>query len=56
MNTLPFGAAASVLHFNRVSNLLWAIGCKLGIVWSSYYDDFPLLCHQWTGAVDAGSG
>ena len=46
MNTLPFGAAASVLHFNRVSNLLWAIGCKLGIVWSSYYDDFPLLCHH----------
>ena len=44
MNTLPFGASASVLHFNRVSNLLWAIGCKLGLIWSSYYDDFPLLC------------
>ena len=44
MNTLPFGASASVLHFNRVSNLLWALGCKLGIIWSSYYDDFPLLC------------
>ena len=46
MNTLPFGASASVLHFNRVSNLLWAIGCKLGIVWSSYYIDFPLLCPE----------
>eukprot|EP00435_Cladocopium_sp_Y103_P051984 s3318_g16.t1 len=44
MHTLPFGASASVLHFNRVSNLLWAAGCKLGLVWASYFDDYPLLC------------
>eukprot|EP00435_Cladocopium_sp_Y103_P038982 s2786_g10.t1 len=44
MRTLPFGAAASVLHFNRISKLLWALGCKLGLIWASYYDDYPLLC------------
>ena len=44
MNTLPFGAVASVLHFNRVSNLIWALGCHLGLVWGSYFDDFPLIC------------
>eukprot|EP00435_Cladocopium_sp_Y103_P014126 s1913_g3.t1 len=44
MHTLPFGASASVLHFNRISNLLWAIGCHLGLIWSSYYDDYPMLC------------
>ena len=44
MLTLPFGSSASVLHFNRVSWLLWALGCKLGILWSCYYDDYPLLC------------
>eukprot|EP00435_Cladocopium_sp_Y103_P010598 s3784_g2.t1 len=44
MRTLPFGAAASVLHFNRISRLLWALGCKLGLIWASYYDDYPLLC------------
>ena len=44
MRTLPFGSSASVLHFNRVSYLLWALGCKLGLVWSCYYDDYPILC------------
>eukprot|EP00435_Cladocopium_sp_Y103_P031944 s3086_g8.t1 len=44
MHTLPFGASASVLHFNRVGNLLWAAGCKLGLVWASYFDDYPVLC------------
>eukprot|EP00435_Cladocopium_sp_Y103_P036742 s2741_g9.t1 len=44
MRTLPFGAAASVLHFNRISKLLWALGCKLGLIWASYYDDYPMLC------------
>eukprot|EP00435_Cladocopium_sp_Y103_P047490 s255_g14.t1 len=44
MHTLPFGASASVLHFNRVSSLIWAAGCKLGLVWASYFDDYPLLC------------
>ena len=40
---LPFGATASVLHFCRVSALLWAIGCHLGLVWGNYIDDFPTL-------------
>eukprot|EP00435_Cladocopium_sp_Y103_P073695 s366_g44.t1 len=44
MRTLPFGAAASVLRFNRISKLLWALGCKLGLIWASYYDDYPMLC------------
>eukprot|EP00435_Cladocopium_sp_Y103_P025318 s3302_g6.t1 len=44
LRTLPFGAAASVLHFNRISKLLWALGCKLGLIWASYYDDYPMLC------------
>lgn len=44
MNTLPFGAVASVLHFNRVSTLLWACGCHLGVMWSSYFGDYPILC------------
>lgn len=46
MCTLPFGAAASVLHFNRVSVLLWALGCHLNLVWSSYYDDYPIICPE----------
>ena len=44
MCTLPFGASASVLHFNRVSVLLWALGCHLNLIWASYYDDYPILC------------
>lgn len=43
MNTLPFGASASVLHFNRISYLLWACGCYLGVLWASYFDDFPIV-------------
>lgn len=44
MNTLLFGAVASVLHFHRVSNLIWALECHLGLVLGSYFDDFPLIC------------
>ena len=44
MHTLPFGSSASVLHFNRISWLLWALGCRLGLLWSCYYDDYPILC------------
>ena len=44
--TLPFGASASVLHFNRISTLLWALGCHLNIIWSSYFDDYPVLCPE----------
>jgi hypothetical protein len=43
--TLPFGATASVLHFNRFSRLLWAIGSKkLRIPWVNFYDDYPTVC------------
>lgn len=46
MRTLPFGAKAAVYHFNRVARLLWAIGCDLHLIWSNYFDDYPLLSHQ----------
>ena len=42
---LPFGASASVHNFLRVSAFLQASGCALGILWSSYFDDFPMLSH-----------
>ena len=41
--TLPFGACASVDCFLRVSALLHAIGCELALLWTNYFDDFPLL-------------
>jgi hypothetical protein len=46
MNALPSGASASVLHFDRVSALLWALGCQLNLVWAPYYDDYPITCPQ----------
>ena len=55
MCTLPFGASASVLHFNRVSTLLWAVGCYLNIVWSSYFDDYPVLCPEGREKSTLGS-
>ena len=42
---LPIGASASVHNFLRVSAFLQAAGCALGILWSSYFDDFPMLSH-----------
>ncbi|CAK9116007.1 unnamed protein product [Durusdinium trenchii] len=44
--TLPFGAAGSVRNFLRVSAFLHAAGCQLGILWSNYFDDFPIVTHQ----------
>ena len=41
--TLPFGASASVMHFNRVSLLLQRILQELKIVASCYYDDYPVV-------------
>ena len=41
--TLPFGSVASVLHFNRISRLLHALGLQLDVAWSNYYDDFPVV-------------
>ena len=40
---LPFGATASVVHFNRISRLLQAVGFKCGLLWSSYFDDYPMI-------------
>ena len=40
---LPFGASASVLHFNRVSRLLWRLGLELLLFWSNYFDDYPVM-------------
>ncbi len=42
--TLPFGAASAVLNFNRVSRLLWRIGCvEFAFIWTCFYDDYPTL-------------
>ena len=40
---LPFGATASVVHFNRISRLIHRIGLELLLPWGCYFDDFPLL-------------
>ena len=46
--TLPFGASAAVLHFNRFARLLWSIGIKkLHLPWLNFYDDFPTLISSW---------
>ncbi|CAL1157038.1 unnamed protein product [Cladocopium goreaui] len=45
MKVLPFGAAASVHHFLRVSTFLQAVGRYMGLLWSAFFDDFVLLSH-----------
>ena len=40
---LPFGSTASVLHFNRLSRLLWRLGLELGLCWGNFYDDYPIM-------------
>ena len=40
---LPFGSAASVLHFNRLSRLFWRLGLEVGFVWANFYDDYPVM-------------
>jgi hypothetical protein len=43
-HTLPFGACSSVICFNRVSRLLWMLGCRImGFLWTNFFDDFPIL-------------
>ena len=46
MRSLPFGALASVYHFLRVSLLLHAIGCSLGVCWSAYFHNYPMASHS----------
>eukprot|EP00971_Amphidinium_carterae_P131602 2606289-Amphidinium_carterae.1 len=42
--TLPFGASASVLHFNRAAKSLHYLGAAGGtLMWSPYFDDFTLV-------------
>ena len=40
---LPFGAAATVLAFNRVARLVWRILKKAGILCTNYFDDYLVL-------------
>ena len=42
-NVLPFGATASVVHFNRVSRLIHSIGLHAGLLWGNYFDDFLMV-------------
>ena len=50
--TLPFGAASAVLSFNRVSRLLYYLGCKeLFLIWSSFFDDYSTLAPKSVGVV-----
>ena len=51
---LPFGSAASVLHFNRLSRLFWRLGLEVGLLWANFYDDYPAILE--TSTVQALSG
>ena len=49
METLPFGATASVSAFLRVSQAIKILGITCGnLVWSSFYDDFVCVCREGT--------
>ena len=41
--TLPFGAVASVLHFNRFARFLKAVFLECGVVACNYFDDYPIV-------------
>lgn len=41
--TLPFGAVASVLHFNRFARFLRAVFLECGVVACNYFDDYPIV-------------
>ncbi|CAE7211512.1 SLC24A2 [Symbiodinium sp. CCMP2592] len=42
-NTLPFGASASVMQFNRVALFLQRVLWDLRVAVTCYYDDFPTM-------------
>ena len=45
--SLPFGSTSSVYCFNRASRSLWWLASRaLGVLWSNYFDDFPMLEHE----------
>ena len=49
METLPFGATASVSAFLRISQAIKVIGITCGnLIWSSFYDDFVCVCRAGT--------
>ena len=51
--TLPFGAEASVLQFNRLALLLQRILWDLHVLCGSYYDDFPTVTQAFlAGGTD----
>ena len=42
--TLPFGACASVVGFNRLSKALWFLGCRIfALCWTAFYDDYGMV-------------
>ena len=41
--TLPFGAVASVLHFDRFARYIQRVFWYLEIISSNYFDDYPVL-------------
>ena len=40
---LPFGATASVVHYNRIARFLQAVGFQCLIPWGNYFDDYPMI-------------
>lgn len=41
-DTLPFGASASILAFNRPARAAWKLGVSLlDLLWDNYFDDYP---------------
>ena len=49
METLPFGATASVSAFLRLSQAIKVLGITCGnLIWSSFYDDFVCVCREGT--------
>jgi hypothetical protein len=47
--TLPFGAAAAVLHFNRLSRLMFELLAGLcNLVVCNFYDDYPCIEPEFT--------
>ena len=49
--TLPFGAAAAVLAFNRVACLGWRILIEAGILCTNYFDDYPVMHFSGTSGT-----
>ena len=51
-HTLPFGAGAAVLHFDRLSRLIWVLFItNLRLMCLNFYDDFPMIEPQATASL-----